>query len=495
MLEFMERTTVKFLRKKGATITAIADDLGRDRKTVRRAVEEPADRAYSREKAASVVDVFRKEIEAWIDDRIPVKRMLEMACADPAKPFTGRKSAFYARVRAIRKEHEQAKAEAFARFEGLPGEYLQVDWGEVMIAFEGKVPEKRYFLCCRLKFSRFMYVEFHDDMVEETLLRGLLRCFERLGGVPWQLVFDNMKTVTIGRDERNRPIFNDTFKRFATELDFAPDVCAPRSGNQKGSVENLVKYVKTSFLAGRRFRNDEDLTAECEAWLARVNAEPSQAHGRIPAEVLAEHERKKFCPIPECAKDYGLLRLLTVTNESVVHLDTNRYSVPVGHRGATLVARVHRDRLRIYDKEKLLADHPRARGKLERVIDPKHLEPIFEVKPRARVMIYRDELEKLKGPLPDFLSEICRKRRAQFGPEILMLYRLRERHGTADFVAAVGLALDGRAFAAEYVEAILEVPAGRRTIPAIPVAGVPEQAAVDRNLASYERFVRRGGCS
>jgi hypothetical protein len=40
------------------------------------------------------------------------------------------------------------------RFEGLPGEYLQVDWGEVRrFPFLGQPRATRYFLACRLKYS------------------------------------------------------------------------------------------------------------------------------------------------------------------------------------------------------------------------------------------------------------------------------------------------------------------------------------------------------
>ncbi|MCJ7610405.1 hypothetical protein MUP00_12215, partial [Candidatus Bathyarchaeota archaeon] len=71
---------------------------------------------------------------------------------------------------------------------------------------------------------------------------------EYFGGVPWVCVFDNMKTVTLGRNEKGRPIWNETFKKFAAEIEFQPELCHPYSGNQKGTVENLVKWVKNNFL-------------------------------------------------------------------------------------------------------------------------------------------------------------------------------------------------------------------------------------------------------
>ena len=97
------------------------------------------------------------------------------------------------------------------RFEGLPGEYLQVDWGEIRrFPFTQQASATRYFLACRLKYSRWTWVRFTSEMRQETLFRGLVDCTLALGWVPWVLVFDNMKTVTIGRDAQQQPIWHPT---------------------------------------------------------------------------------------------------------------------------------------------------------------------------------------------------------------------------------------------------------------------------------------------
>jgi transposase len=80
----------------------------------------------------------------------------------------------------------------------------------------------------------------------ETVIRCLLRCFDNLGGIPWVLVFDNMSTVTTGRNEDGNPIWNAKFRQFASEIGFhhfdklsaSSEVCALYSPNQKGTVEN-----------------------------------------------------------------------------------------------------------------------------------------------------------------------------------------------------------------------------------------------------------------
>ena len=87
----------------------------------------------------------------------------------------------------------------------------------------------------------------------------MVDCVLALGWVPWVLVFDNMKTVTTGRDAQQQPIWHPALLQLAAEFDFHPEACWPGAGNQKGSVESLVKWVKGNFLAGRVFADDADL--------------------------------------------------------------------------------------------------------------------------------------------------------------------------------------------------------------------------------------------
>jgi hypothetical protein len=72
-------------------------------------------------------------------------------------------------------------------------------------------------------------------------------------------------------------------------------------------VENLVKFVKANFLAGRTFYDDADLAEQCREWLRQVNTErPSDATGEAPAVLLAQ-EQPQFGPLPAVASDYGFL--------------------------------------------------------------------------------------------------------------------------------------------------------------------------------------------
>ncbi len=77
----------------------------------------------------SIVDKYEEDIRRWIKQDLTVKRMLEKARENEDKPYQGGKTVFYNRVKKIREEMEAAE-DAVVRFETLPGEQLQVDWGE-----------------------------------------------------------------------------------------------------------------------------------------------------------------------------------------------------------------------------------------------------------------------------------------------------------------------------------------------------------------------------
>jgi hypothetical protein len=298
---------------------------------------------------------------------------------------------FVARLRGER----AAGAAPVIRFEGLPGEYVQWDWGEARVRVGGEVG-KRVFLAGRLKYSRLVGVRWRTQMDLETLLRAMLEIVAGWGGTPWAWVFDNMKTVTLGREADGQPRWNPAFWRFATEVGFHPELCDPGADQQKGSVENLVKWVKTNFLPGRSFVDDEDLARRSLAWERDKAGQVSQAHGQRPWDLLAQ-EQAAFGPLTTPADTYGLYRIATVNRESLVRVEGNQYSVPVGHLGHAVDVRILRDRIRLSRDGVPLAEHVRLAGTGQRRRDPDHYAAALTDRPRSRLVFDRDRLCAL-GP-------------------------------------------------------------------------------------------------
>lgn len=377
------------------------------------------------------------------------------------------------------------------RFEGLPAEYLQVDWGEIRrFPFTQQPRATRYFLCCRLKYRRWTWLRWTDDMRQETLLRGLVDCLVTVGFVPWVLVFDNMKTVTSGRDANNQPVWTPALLQLAAEFGFHPQACDPGAGNQKGSVESLVKWVKGNFLPGRSFTDDRDLTGQAEDWTTMANERPSSATGIQPLDRLGA-EVAKGGALPSTATDYGLLLPGQVAADATVAVAGNRYSVPVGHVRAPVIVRLHGERIRIWRDATLLADHPRAPdGARQRVIEPTHFAPLFERKPRAQAMLYREVLLTLGDPAPAFIAALSHRQRARLQPELLAVYALYEQHGAEQVLAAMALASEAGTYSADALALLLTTLSGPPVPATLVLPGLPQQTEVDRWLGSYETWVQ-----
>jgi transposase len=478
----MARSTIKFLRQQGQFNTRIAGLVGCDRHTVARVLAEPTDRPRRRRVRPGTLEGRRDVLLSWVEQDVPTTRMLELVRQDPMGPYTGGASTFYRFVARLRAER-QAGAAPVIRFEGLPGEYVQWDWGEARVRLGGE-PVKRVFLAGRLKYSRVVGVRWRTQMDLETLLRAMLEIVAAWGGVPWAWVFDNMKTVTLGRDAAGRPRWNPGFWRFATEVGFHPELCDPGAGQQKGSVENLVKWVKTNFLPGRHFVDDEDLAQQSVTWERDKAVQISQAHGQRPVDLLAP-ERAAFGPLTTAPDTYGLYRVATVNRESLVRVDGNQYSVPVGHGGQAVDVRILRDVIRITRDGVGLAEHPRLTGTGQRRRDPVHYRAALADRPRARLVFDRDRLCALGPEVTAYVTVISQRRRRVLAEELAACLTLEAQLGTEGLRRAAAACVVRGTCGAEY----LLLFAGAE--PTLAVPDVPDQTAVDRDLAVYEAFVAR----
>lgn len=478
----MARSTIKFLKQQGQFNTRIADLVGCDRHTVARVVAEPTDPPRRRRQRPGALEPQREALVSWIREEIPTARMLELARQDPTAPYAGGVSTFYRFVARLRAELA-AGAAPVIRFEGLPGEYVQWDWGDARVPLGGAVV-KRVFLAGRLKYSRLSAVRWRTQMDLETLLRAMLEIVEGWGGVPWAWVFDNMKTVTLGREAAGQPRWNPAFWRFATEVGCHPELCDPGAAQQKGSVENLVKWVKPNFLQGRSFADEEALARQSLAGEQEKARQVSQAHGRRPIDLLPQ-ERAAFGPLTTTAATYGLYRVATVNRESLVRVDGNQYAVPVGHGGQAVDVRLLRDVVRISRDGVPLAEHARLDGTGQRQRAPAHYAAALGERPRARLVLERERLCALGPEVTASVTVISQRRRRVLADELAACTALEAQLGVEGLRRAAAACVARGTCGAES----LTLLAGAEPTLALP--DLPDQTAVDRDLAVYEAFVGR----
>lgn len=197
-------------------------------------------------------------------------------------------------VRAVR---PREAVEPVVRFETPAGLQGQVDFAEFAFPWG-----TRYALVVVLGYSRLTWLRFYERQDMQTLFRGLEEAFAFFGGVPEELLFDQMKAV-ITKDLRllgGQIVINEEFKRFAEHWGFRARACRPYRAKTKGKVERPIRYVRENFVYGREFLDDAHLDAERERWLAgTANVRVHATTKEQPVERFERDERGVLLPLAE----------------------------------------------------------------------------------------------------------------------------------------------------------------------------------------------------
>jgi transposase len=278
------------------------------------------------------------------------------------------------------------------RFEGLPGEFAQHDFGALAVTYTDGRTEKLTFYAGRLNYSRALHVELVENEGTEAFLRGMEAFALAMGGLPLLNVIDNAKTAVIRRRRdpesgQERIQYNEQFAAFLAAVGVLAEPTAPYAGNQKGAVENLIRFVKEGFLLARRFRDRDDLEAQLEEWLEYVNGErPCAATGIIPAVRLME-ERPYLRPLSWGKDGFGLTFAAVVRREGSVRWGGYAYSAAPAWIGQTVTVKVRREVV-VLHYQGATVRHGRVPENGRYSLLPEHREALF-VKPRGAVMAKR----------------------------------------------------------------------------------------------------------
>jgi transposase len=282
------------------------------------------------------------------------------------------------RAVAGRRQAQQAAEVATVRFETAPGHQMQIDFGEKWVVIAGG-RVKVHLLTAVLGYSRRIFVKPFLSERQDDWREGIAEAFRHFGGVPQTLLCDNARALVSDRDRVSDEVrFNPAFLHFCRDWEVTPRACRPYRARTKGKVESGVKYVKRNALAGREFESFAALEAHLAKWSARVDGRVHKTTHDKPCERFEVLERAALRALPEHrlrAREQRLVR--RVSHESLVDVDTVRYSVP--HRLVRDRVEVHidADTVRIFHGSVVVAQHVRSREPHARVIDPAHFEGLW----------------------------------------------------------------------------------------------------------------------
>jgi len=298
VIEWERRVRLCHYLEEGLSQRAMAKKLGISRRTVRRWIKSgQLDRDLSepprygpRPPVPTKLDPYKAIITERLEeypDLLAVRLLEEVRAAGYPGGYTQVKEY----VRSVR---PRAEEEGPNRFETAPGKQGQVDFAHFKLPWG-----RRYALLVVLGWARHTWVRFYRRQDMQTLMRGVEEAFASFGGVPQELLFDQMKAVLTKdlRQDGGQFVENAEFLRFAHHWGFRIRVCLPYRARTKGKVERPIRYLRENFFYGRTFTSDADLNHRVQHWLDTVaNVRTHGTTRERPVDRL-ERERGKLKPL------------------------------------------------------------------------------------------------------------------------------------------------------------------------------------------------------
>ncbi len=332
------------LQRQGHSIRFIAKKLGMHRNTVKKFIEGRRFPAYDRSKRGiSILAPFARLILDWLsqDDY--------------------RASWVFERLKQI----------------GYGGSYETVkkDWADFQIAEPNGKASTVYLFILVLGYCRAIYAEFVHRCTLESFLDAHIRAFHYLGGVPAELLYDNMKHVVI-RHLVGKVKFNPELLHFAQHYGFAPKACPPYAAWVKGKVERPVDYIRESFWRGYAFNELPSANRDLHHWLDTVANRRIHGTHRQPVIDRWQQEKPQLGPLPAADYDTSLKVFRKVYKDCQVSYDTNRYLLPHTAVDKQVLLKVKNGSIHFFDDDRLLVSYARAEGKHELVGNPSFYEAL-----------------------------------------------------------------------------------------------------------------------
>jgi transposase len=447
----------------GKSIRQIQRDTGYHRRTIRKALEDGSVPQYTLQEPRSrpVLGPVQAIIDQWLEgdkDRPPkqrhtAKRIYERLTTEYG--FTGAESTIRSYVGRRRK---QMRAQVFIPLAYTPGKTGQVDWGEAQVIIAGD-PLTAHLFCMRLGYSRHLFVTALPNETQEAFFEGHVRAFDFWGGVPRELVYDNLSTavkrILEGRSREEQA----AFIAFRSHYLFESRFCTPYQAHEKGLVEGVVGYVRRNwFVPPPEYATWDELNA----YLLEKSRAEGQRRLRGMETTMGEAlalEQAQLLPLPARAFPCCTLRPVQANDFGLVTFQTNRYSVPADRTHEALWLRTFVDRVEITNGRETVAVHPRCYKREQDILNPLHYLPLLEQRPGAWDQakpiqewrqhwpaIYDTYLAALRERLP----------RTQATREFVSILRLHEHYPERAIAQALEQALAGHCYDADGVKQIVQ---------------------------------------
>jgi len=432
------------LKDKGLSIRKIAVKLNLDRGTVGRYIKHPEGSGKKQTRRPSKLDTYKEFIKEMVKEYpkvnapVVLKNILN-------KGFDGEITIVRKYLRTIKKNRQ-----AFIRFESMPGQQMQIDWGHFGCLDYGNSTRKLYALAVIESHSRKLYVIFTHSQNQSALHLSLIKAFQYFGGTPREIVVDNMLTAVTER-VGSLVRFNESFLDFIRDFGITPKACNVRAPYEKGKVESSIKYIRNNFLPARTFTDIEDVNHQVLSWLNTANQRIHQTTNERPDN---RFEQKALRALSDPLPDVRETQTLTVYKDFGVRFDNNIYTVPPRFVGKDITLKADFRTVYIYDKEKQVAAHARTWKRKKRVELASHVEQVKRLNKKIHLDKQIRIFMSLGQEAVDFLEGLANASQP-LKKTVNGLLALNDEYGTPSIIYALRKALKHKLYGFAYVQNII----------------------------------------
>lgn len=359
----------------------------------------------------------------------------------------------------MRQSH-RAGEKLFVDYAGMTAEVINPETGEVLTA---------QIFVATLGASNYTFAEATWSQTLPDWIGSHSRAFSFFGGVPAQIVPDNLKSGVIKACLYD-PEINRTYADMAAHYGSAIIPARPRKPKDKAKVEVSVQIVERWILA--RLRNQQffslaELNQAIAELLDDLNKRVTRHLGASRRQLFEQLDQPELRPLRRDAYEYAEWKQRRAGLDYHVEVAKHYYSVPHTLAREKLWARITARTVEVFHKGKRVATHIRGSGN-------RHHTTISEHMPSSHRRYASWTLERIRreasssGPNSEALIEIVLRGKPH--PEqgfrsCIGILRLAKSHGPERLDAACERALDIGAHSYTSVSSILKNNLDRQPSP------------------------------
>jgi len=274
------------------------------------------------------------------------------------------------------------KKEAYIKQEYQPGETIEFDWGEVKLTVAGE-DHKFQLALFSTGYGSYNFGYLYNNQKMQSFLDVHVKCFNHLGGVHKEVVYDNMRVAVkkfVGKTEK---VATDELLKISMYYGFDYRFCNARRGNEKGTVERAIEFVRRkAFSSKDEFDSLEEANNHLKVTLKKLNSKPTKYLGNVSSKDKLNEEKDK---LKKVITDYIICKEVEcrVDKYSTITIEQNRYSVSELLVGKFVKAKVYPERIDIIYENNIIASHLRSYRFSYWTIDINHYISTFKKKPGA----------------------------------------------------------------------------------------------------------------